>query len=131
MTNRERLRELARRIDAGKVRAGVVVGRRDRAVLVLYAAGLASPEVAALRGTDLALEGDGRVRIRLQTTERVASILLDPEASAEVLAWIEEWRLWGVERALFNGTGPEGIRQIVFRYWRQDRLAQAPKGALR
>jgi integrase len=115
----EEAHRLLPRVDPGRVRSGQAVGLRDGAVLALLAVGLKVAEIAALRASDIEMEG-GRAVVVLQCGDAKRSTFLPTDLGARVLAWLTESRIWGLPEPVFGGCRgpltPMGIFKIVERY---------------
>lgn len=88
---------------------------RDAALLALLAEpDLAAEDVRLLRGTQVTLAGDGRLRIRIVRGRSVTSLVLLPATSLTLLRHVEIRRVLGDDRPVFPGRhgGPLSPRQI-------------------
>lgn len=115
------LRALAA-VEVGRVRAGLAVGLRDRAVLALLANGVRPGEIALLSCREIEVqESSGRLTISRPADEagwhRVK--VLDVSGSAQLLAWLAEVRTWGEDVPVFGGLSVVAIYGVVERIRRE------------
>jgi len=115
----EQAHALLPQIDPGRLRFGWAVGLRDGALLALVAAGLSAVEIAALKASEITVQG-GHVVVSVQRHEVTWSATLPIDLGARLLAWISECRLWSEPVPVFRGArGPlthDGIRKVLDRY---------------
>lgn len=120
----EQAHELIPRIDPGRLRFGLAVGLRDGALLALVAAGLSAVEIAALKASEVTLQG-GHVVVSVDRQGVIWSAVLPTDLGSRLLAWITECRVWSEPVPVFRGVrgdrGPlttDGIRKVLDRYRR-------------
>ena len=123
--DKEHARALLQRVDPGRVRSGEAVGLRDGAVLALIAAGWSANEIAALRASDIQMQGR-HMTISVQPYEDVTWITVLPaELGARLLAWLTEAKIWGLPAPVFRGCRGPLTAMGIFKVFERHRDAQA------
>lgn len=121
----EHARALLQRVDPGRVRSGEAVGLRDGAVLALIAAGWSANEIAALRASDIQMQGR-HMTLSVHPYEDVTWITVLPaELGARLLAWLTEVKIWGLPEPVFRGCRGPLTAMGIFKVFERHRHAQA------
>ena len=123
--DKEHARVLLQRVDPGRMRSGEAVGLRDGAVLALIAAGWSANQIAALRASDIQMQGRS-LSVSFHPYGDVTWITVLPaELGARLLAWLTEAKVWGLPEPVFRGCRGPLTAMGIFKVFERHRDAQA------
>jgi len=123
--DKEHARVLLQRVDPGRMRSGEAVGLRDGAVLALISAGWSAYRIAALRASDIQMQGRS-LSVSFHPYEDVTWMTILPaELGARLLAWLTEAKVWGLPEPVFRGCRGPLTAMGIFKVFERHRDAQA------